>query len=236
MMLPQATRKPDEIRVAVSGNFSVAMAAIVKRFEATTGHSVTLMFGSTGKLYAQIRNGASVDAFFAADARRPELLESEKLTVPGSRFTYAIGKIILWSPRKGYVDPDGWILKKGTFRHLAIANPKLAPYGNAARQVLLARGLRDDVGKRMVQGEDIGQAFQFVQSGNAELGFVAYSQVKRPGRKVEGSWWDVPQSLYAPIEQQAVLLSKRKAACDFMSFVRGEEAREIIRNYGYGTP
>lgn len=236
MIFSQGPQPQDEIRVAVASNFSVAMTAVAKRYEAKSGHKVILMFGSTGKHYAQIRNGATLDAFFSADAERPTLLDRDHIAVPGSRFTYAVGKIILWSPKEDYVDSEGRVLAEMKFRHLAIANPKLAPYGKAAQQVLKARKLWDALGKRLVRGEDVGQTFQFVRSGSAELGFIALSQVKRPGRAVEGSWWDVPQSLYSPIEQQAVQLNKCDAARRFMAFVRSEEARKIIRNYGYETP
>lgn len=225
-----------QVRIAVASNFSDAIEDIAGRFEAKTGHRVTLTFGSTGKHYAQITNGAPFDAFFAADIRHPELLEQEGLIVPGSRFTYAIGKVVLWSPKAGYVDAEGKVLEQAGFRHLAIANPKLAPYGQAAQEVLQARGILDKLSDRLVLGENIGQAFQFVQSGNAELGFVAYSQVKRPGKSIEGSWWDVPQSLYTPIEQQAVLLKDNEVARGFLEFVRSDEALGTIREYGYGTP
>ncbi|MEA3276911.1 MAG: molybdate ABC transporter substrate-binding protein [Pseudomonadota bacterium] len=226
----------DEIRVAVASNFGEAIKEIAQRFEVQTGHEVVLVIGSTGKQYAQIKNGAPFDAFFAADARRPELLEDEGAALAGSRFTYARGRILLWSPRQGYVDPEGQVLEEGGFRHLAIANPRLAPYGKAAQQVLENRGLWDGLQGRMVRGENIGQTFQFVKSGNAELGLVAYSQVKRPGHALEGSYWEVPQSLYSPIEQQAVLLKDNAAARGFLDFVRGDEAGEIIRGYGYDTP
>jgi molybdate transport system substrate-binding protein len=225
-----------EIRVAVASNFTRAIGVAADVFEMDTGHKVTLAFGSTGKHYAQIRNGAPFDAFFAADLVRPKLLEQEGLTVPGSRFTYAIGKLILWSPEASLVDAEGRVLEHGEFRHLAIANPKLAPYGLAAREVLQKRGLWDDMSKRLVRGENIGQAFQFVASGNAELGFVARSQLMRPGYEIEGSYWDVPPELYTPIEQQAVLLKDSEAARSFMSFVRSEEAIRIIRDHGYETP
>lgn len=225
----------DEIRVAVASNFANAIREIAGRFERQTAHKVTLVFGSTGKHYAQIKHGAPFDAFFAADAKRPRLLEEEGLALPGNRFTYAVGKLILWSPKAHYVDPRGKVLEQGEFRHLALANPKLAPYGRAAREVLQKKGqwlvLRD----RMVRGENIGQTFQFVKSGNAELGFVARSQVKRPGQRMEGSWWEIPQALYSPIEQQAVLLQDIAAARAFLTFVRGQEALDIIRAYGYGT-
>jgi molybdate transport system substrate-binding protein len=225
-----------EIRVAVASNFIRAISAAAERFEQDSGHKVILAFGSTGKHYAQIRNGAPFDAFFAADVRRPKLLEKEGLAVPGSRFTYAVGKLVLWSPDTAFVDAQGKVLEQGEFHHLAIANPKLAPYGLAAREVLQARGLWNDMDKRLVRGENIGQTFQFVASGNAELGFVAMSQLMRPGQAVEGSHWDVPPALYGPIEQQAVLLKDKEAARAFMSFVRSAAAIRIIRDYGYEVP
>ncbi len=144
--------------------------------------------------------------------------------------------MVLWSPRVDYVDRAGEVLVQGDFRHLALANPKLAPYGKAAKEVLESRGLWQDLQGRIVRGENIGQTFQFVKTGNAELGFVSMSQVQRPGQTVEGSWWEIPQSLYTPIEQQAVLLKDDPVARAFLDFVRGEEGREIIRAYGYRTP
>jgi len=226
----------DEIRIAVASNFAGAIKAAVGLFEAESGHSVTLAFGSTGKHYAQIRNGAPFDAFFAADAQRPKLLEEESLAIAGSRFTYAVGKLVLWSPATAYVDTQGKVLEQGKFRHLAIANPELAPYGIAAREVLQTRGLWDELEKRLVRGENISQAFQFVASGNAELGFVAWSQLRRPGQDVEGSYWDVPTALYTPIEQQAILLKDSDAGRALMSFMRSEKAIRIIRDHGYETP
>ena len=231
--------KPEQrgdIRVAVASNFREAMLDIVARFEMKSGHKVTLIFGSTGKHYAQIRNGAPFDAFFAADRRRPELLENEGVAVLGSRFTYAVGQLVLWSPQAGYVDADGRVLGEKDFRHLAIANPQLAPYGRAAQEVLQAIGLWDALSGRVVRGENISQTFQFVISGNAELGFVAYSQVKHFAPSAEGSWWDVPQSLYEPVEQQALLLKDNEVARAFLAFVQSDEAREIIRGNGYTTP
>jgi molybdate transport system substrate-binding protein len=225
-----------EVRVAVASNFAEAMTDIAQRFEASTGHNVKLSSGSTGKHYAQIRNGAPFDLFFAADARRPDLLERAGLAKAGSRFTYAVGKLVLWSPDPNYVDAEGKILEQGDFRHLAIANPKLAPYGRAAQEVLEGRGLWHVLSSRIVRGENIGQAYQFIKSGNAELGFVAYSQIKRPDRPPEGSVWDVPQSSYSPIEQQAVLINDNDAARAFLSFVRQIEISALIREYGYRTP
>ncbi|MEN8214171.1 MAG: molybdate ABC transporter substrate-binding protein [Pseudomonadota bacterium] len=226
----------DEIQVAVASNFSDTMKRIAERFEASSGHKVSLSFGSTGKHYAQIRNGAPFDAFFAADARRPELLEKEGVVQPGSRFTYAIGKLVLWSPDAGLVDTEGKVLELGEFRHLAIANPKLAPYGKAAQQFLESRGIWNSLQSRIVRGENAGQTYQFVTSGNAELGLVALSQVKRPGRAIAGSVWEVPRRLYHPIAQQAVLLSGSAAASDLLAFVKDDEALAIIRGYGYLTP
>ncbi len=236
VLLVVAQAVAGEIRLAVASNFTSAINTVASHFEENTDHKVKLIFGSTGKHYAQIRNGAPFDAYFAADTRRPELLEQENLALPGTRFTYAIGKLILWSPKAGYVDSQAKVLEQGEFRHLAIANPKLAPYGKAAQQVLQARGMWDSMKGSMVRGENIGQTFQFVKSGNAELGFVAYAQVKRPGQSVEGSWWEVPQTLYTPIAQQAVLLKESEAARAFMSFIKSDVALEIIQNYGYGAP
>ena len=226
----------DELLVAAASNFRDAMAALTAGFEAATGHRVTPVFGSTGKHYAQIHNGAPFDAFFAADSERPLRLEREGLAVPGSRFTYAVGKLVLWSPRPGFVDPRGEVLRRGGFRRLAIANPQLAPYGQAAREVLAAWGLLERLDSRLVRGENVGQAFQFVRTGNAELGLLAWSQLKRDNRPVEGSWWLVPADLHAPIEQQAVLLRDSAAGRAFMSFVRGDEAARMIRAHGYETP
>ncbi len=224
----------DEIRVAVASNFTSAIKVIAERFEASTGHQVTLLFGSTGKHYAQIKNGAPFDIFLAADVRRPRLLEKEGIAISGSRFTYAIGKVVLWSPKPGYVDSEGKVLEKGKFRYLALANPKLAPYGKAAQEILQRRKVWDKMRGRLVRGENINQTFQFVKSGNAELGFVAYSQLKHPGSSFEGSFWEVPQALYTPIEQQAVLLKDTELARSFLVFIRSEEMREMILRYGYG--
>jgi molybdate transport system substrate-binding protein len=229
-----ATVHAEEIRLAVAANFSSAMDELVKRFEATSPHIVLVSVGSTGGHYAQIRNGAPFDAFFAADTRRPQLLEEAGIAVAGSRFTYAVGQIALWSPQADFVDAAGRILESQRFRHLAIANPELAPYGAAAREVLEHRGLWMALQDRLVKGQDIGQTYSFVYSGNAEIGFVAYSQLRRPGQTIPGSYWLVPQTLYGRIEQQAVLLKERPAARSFLAFVKTREAREIILAYGYG--
>src|SRR5690606_25869413 len=184
----------DEVRIAVATNFAATMNALIQRFEELTEHSVLASSGSTGSHYAQIRNGAPFDAFFAADDERPQLLEEEGLIVPGSRFLYAVGRLALWSPRPDYVDEEGRVLEAGGFRFLAIANPEVAPYGAAARDVLVARGLWDALQPRLVRGQDIGQTYQFVATGNAELGFVAWAQLARQEPEVQGSYWLVPDS------------------------------------------
>ena len=224
----------EEIRVAVASNFAGAIKVIAKHFELKTSHRVTLIFGSTGKHYAQIKHGAPFEVFLSADTKRPELLDKEGVALPGSRFTYAIGKVVLWSPQPDLVDVSGNVLELGTFRYLSLANPKLAPYGKAAQQILEKRGIWNELRGRMVRGENIGQTFQFVKSGNAELGFIAYSQIKILDKPIKGSFWEVPQSFYDPIEQQAVLLKDNDAARAFLDFMKKDEALEIIRGFGYG--
>lgn len=223
----------DEIRVAVASNFSKPMKRIVRHFEAATGHDVILSTGSTGKHYAQIKNGAPFDLFFAADSERPQRLEDEGIASPGSRFTYARGRLLLWSSRRDYIDGKGSILAHGDFRHLAIANEKLAPYGKAAAELLQALGLWDGLQNRLVRGENIAQTFQFVQSGNADLGLVAYSQVWPAVQALPGSYWEIPQELYAPINQQAVMLQDSRAAREFLAFIQDDVATAIMREYGY---
>ncbi len=225
-----------EIRVAVASNFVETIRGIASRFEDRTDHEVLLATGSTGKHYAQIVSGAPFEVFFAADSRRPRLLEESGEAVVGSRFTYAVGRLVLWSPDEGVVDASGDVLERGRFRYLAVANPRLAPYGLAAREVLESRGLWRALQDRMVRGENVGQAFQFVASGNADLGFVASSQIVRPGRTTTGSFWAIPPELHTPIEQQAILLKNDDAAREFLAFVRSETALAIIRSHGYGTP
>jgi len=226
----------DEIKVAVAANFSNAIKAIVRRFEDHSGHRVKLIIGSTGKHYAQIKHGAPFDAYFAADSRRPRLLEKEGIALPDSRFTYALGHLVLWSPIENYVDPNGTVLASGKFQHLSIANPKLAPYGKAAQQVLQERGLWTLLRHKMVRGENIAQAFQFINGANTELGFIAWSQLKQPGRKPTGSYWLIPTALYSPIEQQAVQLRDNPATQALMDFMKSDEIQQLIRSYGYTTP
>lgn len=222
-----------EARIAVASNFTNAIKAIVERFQEQTGDKIVLVFGATGKFYAQIMNGAPFDAFFSADTRRPALLEQNEVALPGSRFTYAQGKIVLYSPKADYVDANGAVLKNREYHYLAIANPKFAPYGEAAKQVLEKLGLWETLRFQMVRGENIGQAYQFVISGNAELGFVALSQIKRHGLAISGSYWVVPANLYQPIKQQAVLISDNQVAKAFVEFVRSDEAKAIMQGFGY---
>ncbi|MFK5986821.1 MAG: molybdate ABC transporter substrate-binding protein [Pseudomonadota bacterium] len=225
----------DRIQIAVASNFAGAIKHIAKQFEADTGHKVNLILGSTGKHYAQIVNGAPFDAFFAADTKRPELLDTQGLIQAGSRFTYAIGKLVLWSPKTAYINQQLSILEQASFLHLAIASPKLAPYGKAAQEVLQQLGLWKKLQVKMVRGENINQAFQFVKSGNAELGFVAYSQIISANKKIDGSYWVIPQNSYTPINQQAVLLKKSQAAADFLSYIKSAAGIKIIHDFGYGT-
>ncbi len=225
-----------EIQVAVATNFAGPMEEIVRRFEEETGHRVLAATGSTGKHYAQIVHGAPFDAFFAADVDRPARLEQEGRAIPGSRFTYATGRLVLWSGQDGVVDDGGDILAEGSFRHLAIASPELAPYGQAAQELLVQRGHWEHVQERLVFGENIGQAFQFVNSGNADLGLVALSQVRRPDQELPGSSWVIPRDLHAPIDQQAILLKEGPEARALLEFFKTDVIRDLIRSYGYDTP
>ena len=236
LLFAACTARAGDVQVAVAANFTAPAKLLAAEFEKDSGHRAQLAFGGTGKFYAQIRNGAPFEVLLAADDETPAKLAQEGIAVAGSRYTYATGRLALWSARPGYVDDKGEVLRKGGFRHLAIANPKLAPYGAAAIEVISALKLLDAVQPRFVQGENIAQAHQFVASGNAELGFVALSQVMKDGRLGEGSAWVVPASLHQTIRQDAVLLAKgrgRAAAEAWLSFLKGERARAAIRGYGY---
>ena len=224
------------ITVAVAANFTAAARQLAQAYSASSGDKVLLSFGSTGKLYAQIRNGAPYDTFLAADARRPRLLEQQGTAIKGSRFTYARGKLVLWSPQPGLVDNKGSVLRTGSFSHLAIANPRTAPYGAAAQQVLAGLGLWNKLQPRLIRGENIAQAYQFVAGGGAALGFVAWSEVHHPGQPLNGSYWDIPSRLYAPIDQQAVLLRDRPESRAFMRYLRSPAAAQVIESFGYTVP
>ena len=228
----------DEVRVAVAANFTAPMRLIATAFEKDTGHKVTLTFGATGKFYAQITNGAPFDVFLAADEQTPARLEKDGLAVSSSRFTYATGKLVLWSAQPGVVDAQGAVLKTGDFKKIAIAAPKLAPYGAAALESITKLGLFNGLEHRIVVGESIGQAFSFVATGNAELGFIALSQIYENGQIKRGSAWLVPQSLYSPIRQDAVLLGKgagNEAAIMLLAFLKTENAKVVIRSFGYAS-
>ena len=231
----------NEIRIAVASNFYPTMKEVVKQFEieafdSSKASKIVLIPGSSGKHYAQIINGAPFDLFFSADKIRPVLLEQQRIFKNESRFTYALGKLALWSPIKGLVDSEGQILYDKDFRFLAIANPKIAPYGIATKETLVSMKLWQDMNEKLVRGENIAQAFQFISSGNAELGFVSFSQLMSPNFSVRGSFWEVPQSLYNPIEQQAVLLTDSSLGRDFMLFVQTDKALNIISKFGYDLP
>lgn len=225
-----------EVQVAVAANFTAPMKRIAADFEKDTGHKAVLSFGATGKFYAQIRSGAPFEVFLAADDETPVKLEKEGDTVSGTRFTYATGKLALWSATPGLVDDRGEVLKKGSFRNIAIAAPRLAPYGAAAIEALSKLGLLAALEPKFVQGESIGQAFSFVSTGNAELGFVALSQVYEGGKLKSGSAWIVPASLHSPIRQDAVQLARGRdnaAAGAFLSYLKTDKARAVIRSFGY---
>ncbi len=227
----------DEIQVAVAANFSAAAQKIAAQFEHDTGHVVKLSFGATGKFYAQIEAGAPFDVLLAADQITPGKLVTEGKAVPATLHTYAIGKLVLWSADPALVDGKGEVLKSDKWKHLSVADAKLAPYGQAARETLAALKLTDAVQARVVTAENIGQAYQFVQTGNAELGFVALGQVQPPdGSRPAGSLWVVPDSLYTPIKQDAVVIAATKvgkAATDFVDYLASDKARVVIKAYGY---
>lgn len=233
-----AAARAGEVSVAVAANFSAPMQKIAQAFERETGHKAVLSFGATGNFYAQIRHGAPFQVLLAADDETPLKLEREGLAVAGSRFSYAIGRLVLWSKQPGLVDGQGAVLRSGRFERIALANPRLAPYGAAAQETLTRLGLLAELRPRMVQGENIAQVYQFVASENAQLGFVALSQVMAQGRVEQGSAWIVPADLHAPIRQDAVLLAPGRdqpAALALLAFLKGEQARAVIRSFGYGS-
>ncbi|MCL2635747.1 MAG: molybdate ABC transporter substrate-binding protein [Betaproteobacteria bacterium] len=235
-LLVVAATHAGEVQVAVAANFTAPAQQIAAEFERQTGHKAMLSFGATGKFYAQIVNGAPFEVFLSADDATPARLEKEGQAVAGSRFTYAVGALVLWSAQTDVVDAQGEVLKSGNFKHLAIANPKTAPYGGAAIETLTRLKLLDAVQAKFVQGENIAQTFQFVATGNAELGFVALSQVFRDGKLSGGSAWIVPGHLHEPIRQDAVILANGKnnaAAGAFMDYLKTPRAHAIITSFGY---
>ena len=226
----------DQVNVAVAANFVAPMKKISHDFERETGHQLRISTGSTGSFYAQIKNGAPFHVLLAADDETPLKIENEGLGVTGSRFTYAIGKLVLWSKKPGFVDAHGEVLRSGRFDKIAISNPKLAPYGAAAITALDKMGLRERIAPKIAEGSNITQTFQFVSSENAQLGFIALSQVYENGRIKEGSGWVVPSSMHAPIQQDAVLLNPGKnnaAAAALLQYLQGDQAKAVIRSFGY---
>lgn len=225
-----------EAQVAVAANFAEPIKAVAAVLEKTTGHTLQITVGATGRLYAQIKNGAPFDVLLSADTRTPAQLETDGLAQPGSRFTYATGKLVLWSADTTRVDPQGAVLKTDGFRKLAIANPKTAPYGAASVEVMDKLGLSAALTPKLVQGESIGQTYNFAYTGNAEIAFVAMSQVLEGGRLKGGSMWVVPQNLYTPIQQDAVLLkraARNEAALALMKLLQSPNIKDLIRSYGY---
>ncbi len=228
-----------EVNAAVAANFTAPAQQIVELFQKESGHTVKLSFGSSGKFYSQIKEGAPFDVFLAADEKNPKLLEEEGLAVKDTRFVYALGKLVLWSAQPGFVDGKGAVLGKGSYNKIAYADPKLAPYGLAAQETLQKLNLWDKVQGKMVTGESIAQTFQFAASGNAEMAFVALSQITRDGKIIDGSYWLVPADLYSPIKQAAIQLTAARdkaAAQAFLAYLKGPKAAAVIRSFGYELP
>jgi molybdate transport system substrate-binding protein len=243
-----------EVRVAVAANFAAPLAALAEGFQRSTGHTLKVSAGATGKFYSQIKAGAPFDVLLAADASTPSRLVQEGLAVAGSQFNYANGRLVLWSATPGLVDAAGAVLSRGAFKHLAIANPKTAPYGQAAVQVMQALGLVAALKPKWVVGESVAQAYQFVVTGNAELGFVALSQTQlqtqtqtplqvqtqspsgASAQPPAGSRWLVPASLHSPIQQDAVMLlagATNPAASALMAYLKGDAAKPVLLSFGY---
>lgn len=232
------TAQAQEVNVAVAANFAQPMKLLAQRFEQESGYRTRLSVGATGTLYAQIKSGAPFDVLLAADEYTPARLENEKATVAGTRFTYATGRLVLWSARAGAVGAQGDVLKTGNFQHLALAAPKLSPYGAAAVQTLNKLALTQQLRPRWVVGQSVNQTYGFVASGSAELGFMALSQVFHNGKISHGSAWLVPADLHEPLRQDAVLLARaarNPAAKALLDFLKTQESKAVIRSFGYET-
>jgi molybdate transport system substrate-binding protein len=237
--LPCLPAYADEVRAAVASNFSAPMERIAVLFQQETGHTVKVSLGASGKLYSQIRSGASFDVFLAADEATPKRLEQEELAIRGTRIVYALGRLVLWSTQPGLVDAKGAVIYKGGYNKLAIANPRLAPYGVAAKETLEKLTVWNAMQSKLVKGENITQTYQLIATENAELGFVALSQLMRDGKIAAGSWWLVPPEMHKPIRQSAVLLSGAKdsaASRAFLAFLGSDKARAAMRGFGYEHP
>lgn len=225
-----------EVQVAVAANFSAPMQEIAHDFERDSGHKVLVSVGATGKFYAQIKNGAPFEVLLAADSETASRLSAEGNAVAGSQFTYAIGKLVLWSPTPGLVDDKGQVLKSANITHVSYCNPKVAPYGAAAVEAMKSLGVYEALKSKLVEGDSVGQAYLFVSTGSAQVGFVALSQVYKDGKIASGSAWILPANLYAPIRQDAVVLTKGKdnvAAADFVRYLKSDKAKAVMRAYGY---
>ena len=227
----------DELRVAVASNFLLPIKELSREFEKNTANKIVVISASTGKLYAQIKQGAPFDILLAADSLRPELLEKEGIGISGSRFTYAVGELALWSADiKLFLRNDLKVLNQKKIRYLAIANPKTAPYGKAAEQVLRKKGFWDQLQAKIVRGENISQTFQFLVTGNADIGFIALSQLRKNQKELKGYSWTIPSEWHDPIRQQAILLKRakrNKTALEFLNFIKSNRVQKIIESYGY---
>jgi molybdate transport system substrate-binding protein len=236
LMMCLATAHAGEVTVAVASNFTAPMQKLAPTFEKDTGHKLVLAFGSTGGFYAQIKNGGPFHVLLSADDETPLKLEREGFGVKGTRFTYATGQLILWSKQPSFVDEKADVLRTGQFQRIAMANPKLAPYGAAALETLQKLGLLQQLQPKLVQGDNIAQTYQFVSTENAQLGFVALSQVYAGGKLTQGSGWRVPGHLHAPIQQDAVLLSagqNNSAAHALLTYLKSDKAKTLIQSFGY---
>ncbi|HLP97115.1 MAG TPA: molybdate ABC transporter substrate-binding protein [Sideroxyarcus sp.] len=228
-----------EVSVAVAANFAAPMEHLVPLFQKESGHTVKVSLGATGKFYTQIKGGAPFDVLLAADEAIPKRLMQEGLAVVGSRFVYATGRLVLWSVQPGFVDDKAAVLNRGNFEKLAIADPKLSPYGVAAKETLEKLIMWNAMQRKLVKGENIAQTWQFIATENAELGFIALSQIMHDGKIAAGSWWLVPADLHKPIRQSAVMLSGAKdqaAAQAFLNFLKSEKAKKVLHGFGYELP
>ena len=238
LLASSSAARADEVLVAVAANFLAPLQEIAAEFEKSSHHHAVITSGATGQLFTQIQNGAPFEVMVSADSKTPKKLVKAELALADSQFTYARGKLVLWSGNDKLVDDQGAVLKSGSFKHLAIANPKTAPYGAAAIETLDKLGLSATLLSKQVTGENISQAKQFVDSGNAELGFVALSQVYKNGKITKGSAWLVPENLYSPLYQDAVLLKKGEdnpAATALLNYLKSDKAKAIMVTYGYSN-
>ncbi len=229
----------ETVRVAVASNFLGPMREIATLFERESGHRVEMVVSSSGKIYAQITHGAPFDLFLSADQAKPAALVANGLAVATSQFSYAVGRLVLWSSKPNLIDNSPGIICRSDFRILAIANPLLAPYGQAAMEVLRELGCDDALSTKLVRGENIAQTFQFVQTGSADLGFIALAQLQDAGLAATGSQWQVPATMHSPIRQDAVLLksaAEKPAALALLAYIRSEQARALIQASGYRLP